>query len=380
MDILIIHPEGNVNYNVNLLGLAEMLCEAGHRVTYAAPRWPHLAQESPLPSMRMILLEDRTFHGPVLFPAAAAPNEDNAGPDFASWSGYDFVFGVDRGIIEGAWIARHFGIPHALISYELFFAEETSIEFTAPKVDACRDLAFATCQDVLRSRKLCMEYGIAPDKVLPLPVAGRDFRDCPSRPRLLHYLFELPEHVKTVLHMGSFSDWTRAPFLLESTHAWPEDWVLVIHDRHGPSAGLREQIRRLGHPDRIRLSEATFVNPEQMSAFIQSADLGAALYHATYQAKGGGRNLEHIGLSSGKISTYLQHGVPVATHDLGEISDWIQFYAAGQVFSLDRPFVPEDPGPQRALGCRKLFERHLDLERFGPAVLRAMEMAVAGAT
>ena len=48
MNILLVHPEGNLNYNANLLGLVEILGEAGHRVTYVAPRRPKINQQTVL--------------------------------------------------------------------------------------------------------------------------------------------------------------------------------------------------------------------------------------------------------------------------------------------------------------------------------------------
>jgi hypothetical protein len=171
--------------------------------------------------------------------------------------------------------------------------------------------------------------------------------------------------------MGSFAEWSGASYLLKSTSEWPEDWVLIIHERFGASPITIDLVAKHAHPERVRISEAIFANPGLMSAFIQSADLGVALYRPTYQNEWLGRNIEYIGLSSSKISTYLQHGVPVATHELGEISDWIRFYGAGQVFSLEHSFVPEEPAAGSTEACRKLFERHLDLERFGASLLQA---------
>jgi O-antigen biosynthesis protein len=370
MNILIVHPEGNINYNTNLFGLVELLGDAGHSVTYVAPRRANLDQESRIATVNIKLREDCKVHGPVLFPGVEEIDDPATRRDFETWRGFDLVLGVDRGIIEAAQLARHYGISHALISYEIFFQAETSPAFVAPTTEACRDLSFATCQDSLRSRKLSLECGIAPDKIVHMPVAGRRFRSSDSKPRLLHEQFNLQPGTKTVLHMGSFADWTRAPYLLKSTHSWPEDWVLVIHERYG--AANSEIIRDLGHPDRIRVSHATFANPDEMSNFVQSADLGVALYHPTYEHKWVGANLEHMGLSSGKISTYLQHGVPVAIHELGEISDWVRFYNAGQVFALDQPFVPESPDAFSLEGCRQLFEKHLDLDRFAETLLKAV--------
>jgi O-antigen biosynthesis protein len=374
--ILVVHPEGNVNYNANLLGLLELLGEAGHTVTYVAPRRPGMSQGAGMPSVSTRLLENREAHGQFVFPVARTLGARWA-RDFAQWQGHDLVLGIDRGIIEASWIARHYGKPHALISYEIFFRAETTARFKAPEVEACHDLAFATCQDAVRSHHLCVENGIAADKVVRIPVAGRGFRGQPPKPRLLHEQLRLPPQVKTLLHIGSFADWTHAAFLLESTRAWPRDWVLVIHERYGASAVTRALIRKHADPDRVRVSEAAFANACDMSAFVQSADLGIALYRPDYKNKWIGRNIEHIGLSSGKISTCLQQGVPVATHELGEISDLIRTHGAGQVFSLERPFVPEAPHAASAEACRNLFEQHLDLDRFGKGFLHAVAHAEA---
>jgi hypothetical protein len=109
-----------------------------------------------------------------------------------------------------------------------------------------------------------------------------------------------------------------------------------------------------------------------MSEFIQSADLGFALYQPTYKTIWEGRNIKHIGLSSGKIATYLQHGVPVATNELGEISNLIRKFGAGQVFSLNKLFIPENPSAESIVACKALFEKHLDLNRFGNSFIEAV--------
>jgi hypothetical protein len=367
VNILIAHPEGNLNYNPNLAGLIELLTQAGHRVTYAAPSDPRLDQTTTMPGLTMCLLEGRLEHGPLFFPEA----QDNA----AAWSGYDLIIGIDRGVIESAVIARHHGVPLALISYEIFFRDECPPGFNDPMIDACRDIVFATCQDSLRSRLLCEEYGIPPEKVLKVPVAGRGFRGAVLKPRQLHETFRLSANVRTVLHMGSFDDWTRAPFLLESTHAWPSDWVLVIHARYSLRPALRELVRKLGHPARVFVSEAKFGSLQEMTEFITSADLGAALYYPTYANQWQGRNIDCIGLGSGKISTYLQHGIPVATHELGEISDWLRFYGAGEVFALDEPFIPKVPRESGMQACRAIFDEQLNLDRFAGPVLQAVANA-----
>lgn len=372
MKILVVHPEGNLNYNSNLKGLLELLAEAGHRITYVAPRRAAINQQSDFAAVDMVLMDRRQVRGQFLFPVVQATAESVAVTDFEPWAGHDLVIGIDRGIVEAAWVARHYGIPHGLLSYEIFFRGEVPAELKAQEIDSCKDVSFAVCQDSLRSRKLCLENGIAPDRIVQVPVAARAFRGNVHKHRHLHDLFQLPQETKVALCMGSLADWTGAPFLLDSARDWPDDWVLVIHERYGPSNATRELIDSQQCAGRVRLSQERFPDAAQMATFIRSADIGVALYRPTYKNEWLGENLNHIGMSSGKISAYLQHGVPVATHDLGEISDWIRFYGAGQVFSLDRPFIPETPSADSVELCRKLFERHLDLDRYGAALVETV--------
>jgi O-antigen biosynthesis protein len=372
VNILLLHPEGNLNYNANLLGLMDILGEHGHRVTYVAPRRQAINQRSAAAGLNVVLLDRHHVHGRLLFPGIRRADDIDAAP----WAGHDLVLGVDRGVIDASWIARHLGIPHALLSYEIFFAAEAPADRKAEDVDACRDLSFAVCQDALRTRMLCLANRIPPEKVLQIPVAGRGFRLQFPKPRALHRMFGLAAGTKTALYAGSLADWTGAAFLLESTRNWPEDWMLVIHERTGPTRQTAALIQAHGNPARIRTSEAGFDHPGEMTEFIQSADIGVALYCPTYANEWVGRNIRDIGLASGKISGYLQHGIPVATHEIGELSDWIRFYGAGQVFALDQPFIPQEPAAGSVDACRSLFERHLDLDRFAAPLLRA----VAGTT
>jgi len=371
VNILLVHPEGNANYNANLLGLIELLGEAGHRVTYAAPRMRALNQDFTQPFISAVLVKRAPIDGRFIFAPAGSFRLLGAGRDLHAWRGYDLVLGIDRGIIEAARIARHHAIPHALLSYEIFFGDEMPAGFKEPEVEACRDLAFAICQDGVRTAHLCRENAIRADIVVQIPVAGRGFLGDMPKTGVLHASLGLAAHRKVALHMGSFASWTGAPFLLESTRAWPDAWVLVVHERYGATEATRELIRTHADPGRVHLSEARFADARRMSDFIRSADLGVALYRPGYEDGWTGGNIEHIGLSSGKIATYLQHGVPVATHELGEISTLIRRHGAGQVFPLDRPFIPAIPAsPGKA--CRELFETHLDLDRFGASFLQAV--------
>ena len=116
-------------------------------------------------------------------------------------------------------------------------------------------------------------------------------------------MFGLAPNIKVALHMGSFDDWTGAPFLLESTRQWPDDWMLVVHHRFGATRAIECLFAQHGNPERIRFSAQPFHSHREMLPVIQSADLGVALYKATYAHQFVGKNIVNVGLSSGKISS-----------------------------------------------------------------------------
>jgi O-antigen biosynthesis protein len=372
MKILVLHPEGTLNYNANLFELLELMGEHGHQVTYTCVHRGDCCQDANSNLFRVVRVPASDLTGPFLFPEGSTYQTAVELESMQQWGGFDLIIGVDAGVIEASWIARHSGAAHALLSYEIFFADEISPRAKALEIEACRDISFAICQDGLRSRKLCLEQQIAPAKILHIPVAGRRYQPATTKPRLLHRLFDLPDDTKIALHIGSFEGWTHAHYLLESTKYWPDDWVLVIHERYGRSPETQQLVRNLAAAGRVKLSGETFDNFRLMKEFIQSADAGIALYRPMPDDKYLGQNMKYVGLSSGKISSYLQHGIPVITHDIGELSDWIRFYGAGLVAPLDTPLRPMTFPAESTEACRTLFETHLDLERFGPSLIERL--------
>ena len=63
------------------------------------------------------------------------------------------------------------------------------------------------------------------------------------------------------------------------------------------------------------------LSTDRLGEVLRGADLGIALYKPTFQDIYTGKNLEYIGLASGKFSTYLQNGLPVMVDGGGLMAD-----------------------------------------------------------
>lgn len=349
-DILIVHLEGNINANAFLNGAVRILCRLGHRVTVVSRKQAY-AQSAPCEGCDLVLFED----------------DEPALPD-RRWA---CVIGVDaHGIEKAAPFARRLGARLGLISFEIFFEGEVGAREKLGEILACRDLDFAVAQDDVRATMLQHENHIPRDKIITIPLASAGALPRAAAPGRLHALHDLPPGTRIALMAGSFSNWSGAAQLLESAAVWPDDWRILIHARHGLPADDRELLKLNDPAGRFLISESRFADMDDLSELTDQVDLGLALYHPTFDGRYYGNNLKYLGMASGKISTYLRHGLPVLCNRIGTMSEEIEKHRLGfSVFSMaEIPRVlegyrREDHEPN----CLAYFRARLDLDRtIGP--------------
>jgi hypothetical protein len=367
--IAIIHPEGNFNNNPNLLGIITILAERRHVIDIYAPNNGH-DQSTPHKSVNVVLLTPQlTFQhdAAVLLPSMTIMSPFDSAKIIAEQMPQpDIIIGVDRGIIEAQALAYWLDIPYGLISYEIYFSEELDRNFKMPEIMACNNLKFAVCQDQIRARELCRENEIPPEKIIYIPVASGGIKKR-NRSFAIHDALNIPHDKKLMLYMGEIScAWAGIFDVLEHTGEWPDNWNLILHHRYGKSAA--SDINGLiGSAKNVYFSPFQTIANEKMEDLLNCVDAGLAFYCPTSGHPLSGNNLKYIGLASGKISTYLRHGVPVVTNQLGEISDLIKKYEAGlsvnngsQLAEALRTFQRVEPYNAQE-NCHKLFNDVLDL-------------------
>ena len=367
--ILIIHPEGNINNNPNLTGMVEILCENGFIVHIYSPKSVGIYQATPCKGAQLVLFDNphnSLLQGYVLL--AGTP------PHLASkivngiWNKlgpYDLIIGVDRGIIEASVLAKLFQRPYGLISYEILFADETSVDFKLPEIKACQELSFAVCQDKLRGKLLAMENQIPVEKVLHIPFAGRFLRKG-IKTCYLHDQLKIGQNKKIALLLGSVSEMCMVTYLIESAQNWPDDWVLVLHNRYGLDKCTLQYYRQFQDQPNLHFSLTPESDPNHLYKLLHSADLGIGLYRSYPNSIWLGKNISNLGMASGKISTYLQHGVPVLVNEIGELSDCVRKHELGLV--VDDRYkiqlsVNDNDLNQWKSNCYHFFSRRLNLNQ-----------------
>ena len=284
---------------------------------------------------------------------------------------YDLILGVDSaGLIAGYEYATRYHVPLVYLSFEIFFRDELSrraeIEEKERECTASQFADLVIIQDQWRARLLATENRLSLDRFEYLPVSPGGSQRA-GKSDYLRRRFNLSERRILVLHSGSFVEWTCADELLENVAAWPEEFVLVIHTKYRPGRTDRYiQAVRQTKPSNVVLSTDP-LPPEEYEQLVASADIGLVLYKAVPPSRSTQKNIQTIGLSSGKFASYMKCGLPVISVGQQTYAELLEDYAFGEnIDSLSEmpaalTRVQSDYAHHRA-EAQRLFSEQLDFD------------------
>ncbi len=298
---------------------------------------------------------------------------------------YHIIFGIDcAGVIAASSYRHNHRIPLIYLSYEILFTDELKtkkwIKIKKKEKDACQNVDLVIAQDTKRIQLLSEENQTDISKFMLLPVAPA--KGEPVRSNYLREHFDIPPEKIIVLHSGSFAEWTCANQILQSIAWWPKDFVLAIHTRYRPTRfdpALR-MIRRIKPPNVFLSFDPLSI--EEYERLVSSADIGLALYQPVNDSPYTQRNIQNIGLSSGKFSFYMKCGLPTITMDQPVYRALSEKYKFGEVVS-DIQEIPIALKRIRAnisdyrLDAKRLFDEQLDFDLFWPQIRARIESLVA---
>lgn len=317
--ILIIHPEGNIFNNPNLLSIATNLSNE-YDVDVLMPDSLYIERSE----FKIILYNsiwnkiknkiNNIFLYKFFFNFFRMHLKEK----------YDFIFGVDRiGIIDAYLFSKSMKCNYALISYEILFEDETSKRYKKIEIKSCKKLVFAIVQDEKRAHYLSNENMIERSKMIYIPVASDGLAIRKKKSLILHKKFNLPLNKKILIFTGSVAQWTCIDEIIRKAKDFlPPDWVLVIHDRYGEA---KKNIVKMGLSsvleENIFLIEDSIFSFEEIDLILSDAELGIVSYYPIADSPYTGKNIEYIGLSSGKFSTYMKNGLPVIIYKATDLRD-----------------------------------------------------------
>jgi hypothetical protein len=416
MKVGIVYPRANLDTVPSLVGAAELLAESGYGVdvfTYTTAGQPPPAFSRPEIRLRPLGVEGLMEHSTAGLRGAVKrvgwlPNVARAplirtyrvlGAGLTTGSRlaararssvvererdtsepFTCVIGVDPdGLALAQSIAR--GAPLAYYSLELLLSYELSTDSDRQlKAEECalaRQAAFVVVQDEARGKLLADDNGIPFERLVMVPNAPcGPARRQPGR--YWHERFNLPSDARVVVHAGSLGDWTGIDTIVDSTRDWPWPWVLVIHTRYdAESSAYVNALRTRCDPRRVFFSLKP-VARQQYDSLIDGADVGLAFYVPNDDSAFTQRNVQTLGLSSGKLAYYLRAGLPVIVNRASSIAEVVDSARVG--ISVDDaegivPALREVSADYARLSASALsfFDTELDFRRAFDGVVQRVD-------
>ena len=220
------------------------------------------------------------------------------------------------------------------LSFEIMFKDEIAgspLEAMKQREqEASREVRLALVQDEERAACLVDQNGIPREDVILVPNGP-----APEPIAKSNYLREklgIPPESRIVLYAGNLKTWASRDFFDEMLAFWPREYVLVLHHWVKADSFLNAYLRRLRETGRVFVSEDP-LPPERLTSLYASADFGLAPFKPTPDYWDTGKNIYHMGLSSGKIGYYSLCGLPMLASDIPVFRREFSEYRCGEVYT-----------------------------------------------
>lgn len=334
--IAIFYPWPNLDTVPSLVNTAELLAAVGYKVDiftrtgngFLEPSFNHKSIEVIIPQVRQ---ERKGIYyfipGRWFYPLQMWKHHLQ--------SRYCCFIGVDpQGLLQAHSVSssRFIRVPLIYYSLELLLSQELSyqghLRLKQQEIALSHKAVFIIIQDEERAKLLSIDNHIPLDRFVLVPNAPMGPARCKSS-GYWHRQFGLPADVRIVLHAGSLDRWTALEEIMDSVKSWPENWVLVVHTRyHAQLSSEIEKLYKRAIPGRVFFSLKP-VARQEYDALVDGADIGIAFYIPTPGYTETQKNIEILGLSSGKIAYYLRAGLPVIINETPSMSRLIQQEGGG---------------------------------------------------
>lgn len=258
-------------------------------------------------------------------------------------------------------------------SFEIFFEDE----FFVQRKKILKDLEMkysaevdtVIIQDIRRERLLrdvCNFSGNA--KFIHIPVSPIPF-DVSGKVKDLHKELGIPKDKKIAVYSGSLQGWSGITEILELfPDNWNHDYWFLIHSHHKveadhPAKKTIDSLLKSGMP--ITLHDQPFYEYKDYASFLAGCDVGFATYFPNQLDIFAGKNIQVIGLSSGKFSTYMMLGLPTVTTNHLTYAELNQMYSFGSIIDTAKDIpnalskISEDFENMKE-NCQRLYKEVLD--------------------
>jgi hypothetical protein len=189
------------------------------------------------------------------------------------------------------------------------------------EISANKRVLFSVTQDVGRADLLAQVNKISKTTIRTLPNSGAG-RSMRLKSQYIQDRYAIDNSKIVLLTIGMISPLNRSLGIVNEALLWPEDHVLVIHNRYDQSGEpYYESVNNLVNGSKIILSRKP-VSFEELDLLVSSATIGLALYSNE------NKNMATMGYSSGKLNYYLKNGIPVIVQSFDSLR-WVEETGCG---------------------------------------------------
>ena len=280
---------------------------------------------------------------------------------------YNLIISVDRqGLIEASGLNKYLNLKHHNINYEILFKDETKNSYKEIEIKSYKDVGKVLIQDSLRAKLFSIENNFPLSNIFTVPLSESSTQIKQNTSPRLRDKLGIPLNKKVLISIGSMHEWTMIEEIIGLISNLDEKWVLILNSRFGDMPKkFRNIIVRNNISNRVFINQDPVADISEMHSILDGVSYGLAFYKPIYTNKYLGKNIENIGLASGKISTYCKNNIPVITNARGIISELLLEYNAG-LFIKDITNLP--PKIDSILinpdGPKELFLKELDFLNF----------------
>lgn len=239
------------------------------------------------------------------------------------------IIGVDpKGIVLARKVQKLFTIlklrkPRLdYLSFEIFFSSENAEK--DKEIRACHHIRNLIIQDSERDNLLRIENKIPKNiKSFYIPVSPLINKDALRGSETIKPSFRekynIPNDKKLLISFGTFENWSGADWILEAISKNSlEEYIFVIHSRYkfNPNNEIHKNLLSLVENKKQLIISDDYINTaEEVILFLKQFDAGFVFYQQVGSIYTG-KNIYHIGASSGKFSNFMAAGIPVICNNL----------------------------------------------------------------
>ncbi|MDQ3020511.1 MAG: hypothetical protein M3R36_08075 [Bacteroidota bacterium] len=277
------------------------------------------------------------------------------------------------GLVIAGRIKKIIDVKLIYISFEIFFEDEFFVQrkkiLKRLEMEYSQKVDLVVIQDERREKLLKNVNNFNErTKFMKIPVSPKPI-DLSSNTYNIYKELNIPEGKKIVVYSGTLQNWCGINEILNLfPEKWNPDFWFVIHSHHKIIENTEIKIKMDNFKKKkynISYHNEPFYDYAEYTKFLSKCHIGIATYFPNNIDIFAGKNIQEIGLASGKFSTYMMIGLPTITTANSMYPELNLKYCFGETIQ-NVSEIPEalikilNDYENKILGCKALYENVLN--------------------